>query len=96
MNQTPQVGYVSKRDIESILSAIRQAELEFFISQFGREIGIIRETHHNGQVRYRLRDWFSNHNAPGIWISQKRAYEIVASNGLSRMDAYFLLAEKTA
>ncbi|MBI2655020.1 hypothetical protein HYX06_01195 [Candidatus Woesearchaeota archaeon] len=89
MNQTQQVGYVghvSRRDIEGLVSAIQRAEIEFFIRKFGREIGITRETHSGGQVRYRLRD---SDNAPGMWISQERAHEIVANEGLTRMDAYF-------
>ena len=100
MNQTP-VRQELRSDIENVLSAarqtslIRQAEIEFLIGKFGKEMGLTRETHSNGQVRYRLRDGRNNsQECPGIWISQKRAYEIVVSDGLNRMDAYFHLAEK--
>lgn len=103
MNQTPKIGNISRKDIEGILSAaqrastLRQAEMEFLISQFGKEIDITRETHSNGQVRYRLKEPFKNFdNVPGVWISQERAYEIVDRDFLNRMDAYFYLAEKIA
>ena len=94
MTPTPQAEQELRSDIENIVfaarqtSQIRQAEIEFLIMEFGIEMGVTKEIHSNGQVRYRLRN---SDKAPGVWISQEQAYEIVARDVLNRIGYYVCL-----